>query len=185
MTIDTNVGKISFEKITLDNFNAHSLDDFKRYQVVTQTLQKINGEYVYADNHFIQDWDSDKLRDEAADILEKIAENAIVYGAFCDGKVVGMAYLGTRLFGSQMQYIELECFQVSYGFRGIGIGKTLFSLVCGDALKTKATKLYISSHPAKESHEAYRHLGCVLATEYIAEKVENEPFDIQLEYVLR
>ena len=44
--------------------------------------------------------------------------------------------------------------------------------------------LYISAHPSKESQAAYRSLGCVEAEEINKAIAENEPFDIQMEYVL-
>jgi len=42
----------------------------------------------------------------------------------------------------------------------------------------------ISAHFYKESQAAYRRLGCVEATEINQVIAENEPYDVQREYVL-
>ena len=175
---------ITYKKLTLDNFNGHSLDLFRRYQEIDQTLQKVNDNYVYISSPFTEDWNREKCRDVAKEIIEAISSGAITYGAFFEGRIIGFAYLGTELFGSNKQYIELKIFQVSYEFRNKGIGKELFRLVCNDAKNAGAEKLYISAHPSKESQEAYSHLGCVFAKEVNQELAENEPFDIQMECTL-
>ena len=45
-------------------------------------------------------------------------------------------------------------------------------------------KLYIFAHSSKESQAAYKALGCVPAEEIIPWIADEEPFDVQLEYVL-
>ena len=175
---------ITYKKLTLDNFNKHSLDSFRRYQVMKEILKKIDGQYIYADNPFTDDWSIEKCQSVAEDIIYAINKGAITYGAFYGDRVIGFAYLGTEYFGSQKQYLELEIFQVSYEFRNKGIGKELFKLVCNDAKKSGAKKLYISAHPSKESQEAYRHLGCTFAEEINQQLAENEPDDIQMECTL-
>ena len=57
-------------------------------------------------------------------------------------------------------------------------------MVCEEALRLGAEKLYISSHSSKESQAAYRALGCTPAEEINAGLAEEEPFDVQLEYIL-
>ena len=47
-----------------------------------------------------------------------------------------------------------------------------------------AKKLYISAHSSKESQAAYKALGCVYATEIIPWIAEEEPYDVQMEYIL-
>ena len=45
-------------------------------------------------------------------------------------------------------------------------------------------KLYISAHSSKESQAAYKAIGCVHAEEINQKLAEEEPCDVQLEYVL-
>lgn len=175
---------ITYAKLTTENFDEHSLDLFKRYQEVKQCLRYVNDQYIYVDNSFVEDWDIEKCRIVANEIIHAIKNGAIAYGAFYGNRVIGFIYVDTNYFGKENQYIELKLFQVSSEFRNKGIGKSLFSLTCTEAKKTKATKLYISAHSSKESQEAYRHIGCVPAQEINQQLAEDEPCDIQMEYSL-
>ena len=89
-----------------------------------------------------------------------------------------------HIFGAKASYAELVCFQISEEYRRQGIGRRLFSMVCEEALRLGAEKLYISSHSSKESQAAYRALGCTPAEEINASLAAEEPFDVQLEYRL-
>jgi GNAT superfamily N-acetyltransferase len=82
------------------------------------------------------------------------------------------------------QYVQLVTFQVSEPFRGMGVGRKLFEKAAGAAKGHGAKKLYISAHSSKESQAAYKALGCVHAEEIIPWIADEEPFDVQLEFVL-
>ena len=73
---------------------------------------------------------------------------------------------------------------MSKPYRRRGIGKELFKLACKTAKEVGAKKLYISAHSSKESQAAYRKLGCIEATEINQVIAENEPYDVQMEFVL-
>ena len=66
----------------------------------------------------------------------------------------------------------------------ITYGKALFYQACEEARRLGADKLYISAHSSKESQAAYKALGCVHAKEINPKLAEEEPCDVQLEYVL-
>ena len=66
----------------------------------------------------------------------------------------------------------------------MGVGRKLFEKAAGAAEGYGAKKLYISAHSSKESQAAYKALGCVHAEEIIPWIADEEPFDVQLEYVL-
>ena len=74
---------------------------------------------------------------------------------------------------------------VEEAYRRQGIGKRLFSAICGAARALGAEKLYISAHSSKESQAAYRALGCVNAQEIDAAHAAAEPYDVQMEYDLK
>ena len=107
------------------------------------------------------------------------------FGAFNGDRLIGFATLSHHIFGMTARYVQLICFQVSEEFRHQGIGRRLFSIVCEEALRLGADKLYISGHSSKESQAAYRALGCTFAEEVNESLAEAEPFDVQLEYRLR
>lgn len=66
----------------------------------------------------------------------------------------------------------------------MGVGRQLFTRLCAEARRIGAEKLYISAHSSRESQAAYRKLGCVHAEEIIPAIAQEEPWDVQLEYVL-
>ena len=139
---------------------------------------------VLVANEYVEDWDLNKRREVAREILYKIAGKGFAYGAFCEEKVVGYILVSNALFGSSDQYMELLLYHVSEPYRRRGIGKELFSLACKTAKELGAKKLYISAHSSKESQAAYRRLGCIEAAEINQEIAENEPYDVQMEFVL-
>lgn len=175
---------ISYQKLTDQNFRVDSLDDFVRHQEVTECWRRVDGRLVLVPVSFVEDWDIDKRRSVAGEILSCIKDHGFAFGAFCGGRTVGYICVSGKLLGSEGQYIELILFHVSEPFRRMGIGRELFRLACEEARRTGAKKLYISAHSSKESQSAYRSLGCVEAEEINQEIAENEPCDIQMEYQL-
>ena len=144
----------------------------------------MNGEWQMVPVVFTEDWDLLRLRAEADDILQAIAAGTPVVGTFDGDALVGFAQLGERL-GSRGQYIELVSYHVSAPYRGKGIGRRLFAVICDAARSLGAEKLYISAHSSRESQAAYRALGCVPAQEVDAMRAANEPCDVQMEYDLQ
>ena len=175
---------ITYSKLTKENFNLGSLDRFIRHHEVKECWRKIDGELVLVKNEFTENWGAEELREKARSVQNGIADGGFAYGAFDENEVIGFIYLTKRFFGSENQYIELKEFHVSEPYRRKGVGKELFKLACSEAREVGAKKLYISAHSSKESQAAYRCLGCVEAVEVDKKIAENEPFDIQMEYVL-
>ena len=177
---------IIVEKLTPENFNVHSLDDFSRYQVVTECWRCVDGEWRLLPISFIDDWDDDRpyAQTKTAELIDTVGRGTPVVGAFAWGRLIGFAMLGERL-GSRGQYIDLSSFHVSAPWRGRGIGRRLFAAACDAARSLGAEKLYISAHSSKESQAAYRALGCVNAVEIDAAHEMEEPCDVQMEFDLR
>lgn len=173
-----------YKALTRDNFCETSLDEFVRHQVVKEFWEHTDEGWRLRPTDFTEDWDHDRRREEAAEMLRTMGSERIQFGAFVDGRVVGYADICKRLFGSRGQYVELKSFQVSEPYRRMGIGKELFALAADAARRLGAKKLYISAHSSKESQAAYRALGCRHAEEIDKAIAENEPYDVQMEYVL-
>lgn len=164
-------------------FATDSLDAFVRHQEVQRCWRYVDGAWQLLPIAFTEDWDAERLRAEAAELLEMHAAGRPVFLARADGAVVGFATSGERL-GSRGQYIELRSLHVSEPWRGRGVGRLLFGAVCEAARKAGAEKLYISAHSSAESQAAYRALGCELAQEPDRAHVAAEPCDVQMEYDL-
>ena len=176
--------EIRIERLTEDNFNSRSLDDFIRHQVVKECWRKVEGQWTLLPIAFVEDWGLDKRREEAAEIAKGQQGRMTGYGAFQGKKLLGYITIGTERMGTAKQYIQLAAFQVSEPFRGMGVGRKLFEKAVETAKEYGAEKLYISAHSSKESQAAYKALGCVHAEEIIPRIAQEEPCDVQLEYKL-
>lgn len=177
--------KINYERLNAGNFNAHSLDDFVRHQKVSECWRNVNGEWKLVPICFEENWSLEKCQEIAADVVLHFENGQSAFGAFDREKVIGFITVSHEIFGKTAKYVQLDCFQVSEQYRGKGIGKKLFAMACEEAKNLGAEKLYISGHSSKESQAAYKALGCVHAKEINQKHVEEEPFDVQLEYSLK
>lgn len=178
------MNNIIIERLSEENFNPNSMDEFMRYEEISQVWRKVDGEYILTASEYIMDWDLEKRRETAMTILEGIRHGGFAYGAFDGKKLAGYIYVTGEKFGSSNQYTELALFHISAPYRRMGIGKQLFRLACDDARALGAQKLYISSGPTKNTQAAYSRFGCVHAEEIKASAVERYPGDIQLEFRL-
>ena len=176
--------EIRVERLTEDNFNTHSLDNFIRHQVVTECWRNVDGNWILLPISFVEEWSLDKCREEALAIANNLNGDMIDYGAFAETDLIGYITVGTEKLGTKKQYVQLVTFQVSEAFRGMGVGRKLFEKAVTIAREYGAKKLYISAHSSKESQAAYKALGCVHAEEIIPWIAEEEPCDVQMEYVL-
>ena len=175
---------ITFVRLTTENFNANSMDGFIRYQEVSESWVYQDGKLVLIPKKHAYDWDLDKRRDVAAEILAGITGKGFAFGAFCEGQVVGYIFLSGKILGSRNQYTKLDLFHISTPYRSKGLGRKLFELACTEARKTGIERLYISANPSRESQAAYRRLGCTDAEEIDRACAEAEPLDVQMEYRL-
>lgn len=178
------MGKIHYKRLNADCFNAHSLDSFVRHQTVTECWREVDNTWVLVPNPFVENWTMEQCRAIAEDIEHHMNRDQTAFGAFDGGRIVGFATVSHRIFGETANYVELVCFQVSEEYRHRGIGRKLFAMICEEALRLGADKLYISGHSSKESQAAYHALGCTHAAEVNEILAEKEPFDVPLEYIL-
>lgn len=175
---------VTIEKLTMDNFGENSLDRFSRHQVVTECWRCVDGQWGLYPVAFTEEWSQEKLREIAGEMVRELGEDLLGIGAFDGDRLVGYITLSRKILGSRGQYRQLDAFQVSQEHRGQGIGRQLFTRLCREAKTLGTQKLYISAHSSKESQAAYRALGCVHAEEIIPAIAQEEPCDVQMEFVL-
>lgn len=175
---------IHYEKLNNENFNIHSLNHFVRHQQVRECWRSVDGQWKLMPIEFEENWTVEECQKIAADVAARMEKDQTAFGAFDGDRVVGIIVISHGFFGNTAKYVKVGCFHVSEPYRGMGIGKTLFHLACEEARVIGADKLYISAHSSKESQAAYKALGCVHAKEINQKLAEEEPCDIQLEYVL-
>ena len=179
------MGQIQYKKLDANCFNAHSLDSFVRHQTVTECWRKVDNKWVLVPNPFVENWTTEQCQAIAEDIVQHMNHDQTGFGAFDGERIVGFATVSHRIFGKTANYVELVCFQTSEEYRHRGIGRKLFEMICEEALRLGADKLYISGHSSKESQAAYSALGCKYAEEINEILAEKEPFDVQLEYIMK
>ena len=176
---------IQYKRLDTTNFNGRSLDSFVHHQAVNECWRRSDNIWKLVPNVYEENWSQEQCREIAEDVVRHMNLDQTGFGAFNGDRLIGFATLSHHIFGMTARYVQLICFQVSEEFRHQGIGRRLFSIVCEEALRLGADKLYISGHSSKESQAAYRALGCTFAEEVNESLAEAEPFDVQLEYRLR
>lgn len=180
-----NKQKIKVRELTINDITESLLDYFKRYQEVNKVWRVENNRKVIKDIRFIEYWNYEKKQTVIyGQLKENLLNKGSVFGAFENNKLIGFASLSGTLVGENNEYIQLLQLQVSYGYRGQGIGKMLFHCCMEKAGKLGARKLYISGHSSIETQSFYTKMGCVDAKWVYQRQVELEPYDCQLEYVL-
>lgn len=157
---------------------------FIRRQVVTKCWRRHHGQWTVEDDPFVDDWTEADYEELIRHLQKTVRSGGFVYAAFYQNQLKGFVCVGSNLFGSARQYLDLTHIYVSEEMRGRGIGKTLFCAAKNWAKEHAAKKLYISAHSAVESQAFYRKMGCVEAEEYSPSHVAKEPFDCQLECAL-
>ncbi|BBF42525.1 hypothetical protein lbkm_1208 [Lachnospiraceae bacterium KM106-2] len=175
---------MNYREIELKEMNRSLFKEFNRYQKVVKCKAKVNGKWEIIDRPFIDDWTEEEYQFLVKCLTHTIEEGGVVFGCFVGNQLKGFASVEGSLIGSHGQYMDLTSLHVSMECRGRGIGKYLFLLAANWAKNRGAKKLYLSSHSAIESQEFYETVGCKEAEEYNQAHVEQEPCDIQLEYVL-
>ncbi|XMB72900.1 GNAT family N-acetyltransferase [Mycoplasmatota bacterium WC30] len=152
---------------------------FNRHQT-TEQIAFVDGFLIkHKKLRFEEEWDESKLESVSNYLKEISLKGGKVITAFHNDVVIGFANIDPNLFFNC--YLNVPYIHVSYEYRGKGIGKKLFNMLCEEAVKLGAKKLYISGHPAKETQVFYKKTGCVLAKKINQKLYDIEPGDIQLE----
>ena len=132
----------------------------------------------------VPDWSSKSKQNRIADLQNVYDKGATFYGAFDGAKLVGMSVLDHNPVQTGTDRLNLEGLWVSYGYRGVGVGKTLFQMAAQEARSRGAKVMYVSATPSENTVHFYQRLGCDHAKPIDPFLFEKEPEDIHLELVL-
>ena len=175
---------ITYQWLLKGKLSADLLDEFERWQEVRECWRKNGSEMKLVPLRYIQDWDLEKRRMVAADLIKLVENGGIACGAFLGSRLIGFASVDKKIFGDHRKYAELKMLQVSRPYRSRGIGRKLLRFISEESRCWGIDSIYISAHSSKESQAFYRAVGCIPASEVNAEIAANEPFDCQMELEL-
>lgn len=168
------------DEITLELFS-----HFQRHQTVGKCWRRAkDGSWCIKDDPFIDDWSEEDYNFLVTCLQNTIRTEGVVIGAFYQNELKGFVSVESELIGEKKEYLDLTSIHVSEDMRGQGGGRELFSRAAAWAKAHGGKKLYISAHSAVETQSFYRNLGCTEAVEYQISHVEQEPYDVQMEFVL-
>lgn len=132
----------------------------------------------------VPQWSGAWLQETLRFVQEQSDDGAILYGAFDEQELVGVAQVGTRLRGSERDTIQLCFLAVSRPYRRLGVATHLMALCKTVARERGARYLYISATPLSSAVSFYQSQGARLAHQVDAELLAREPDDIHLEITL-
>ena len=170
---------IEIKRADRSNFTELSMDSFDRFQEVQNVYRMENGKLLLINHPFTENWSSERKREKADEIL---SGRYITYCAFWGDMVVGEIMLIPELNENRL---IIDSFHVSHDYRRHGIGRRLIETVVDYARGHGAAALYASCCPAEETIKFYAATGFSPSEHPIPLYVEEEPFDIQMEYILR
>lgn len=166
---------IEIKRADRNNFCETSLDLFDRSQEVQNVWRMENGRLVLTFQPFSETWSPEQRRKKAGEIL---SGRYITFCAFEGDAVVGEIMLIPELNEDRL---IIDSFHVSRPFRRRGIGRRLLETAAEYARGRGASALYASCCSAEETIDFYRAMGFRLSEHPIPSRVEDEPFDIQME----
>lgn len=176
---------MEYRTLCVDEINTALFGGFIRRQVVEKCWRREENQWVIRDDPFIDDWSAEDYQTLVDCLKHTILTGDFVYAAFCDGVLKGFVSVEPELFGGSQGYLDLSSLHVSQDMRRRGIGTRLFLAAKEWAGKHGARKLYISAHSAVESQAFYHSQGCVEAQDYCQAHVEAEPYDCQMECMVK
>jgi predicted N-acetyltransferase YhbS len=156
-----------------------------RSEVIDGVYQHEQGQLVLRPGrHDVPGWAPETVEAYQPWLLDCFDRGGAFYGAFENGSLVGVSVLESRFIGPARDQLQLKFLHVARGYRGTGLGRTLFDLAAARARELGARRLYVSSTPSKSAVEFYLHLGCRVTDEVDPQLFALEPDDIHMEYDL-
>lgn len=176
---------IQYKNLKSNDIERELFRHFIRHQTVTKCIRKVEGKWCVKDDPFVDDWSEEDYAFLVRCLKNTADTGGLVLAAMLNGTLKGFVSVESLPMGTKNQYRDLSSIHVSEDMRGQGIGRELFNYAVKWTREQGAEKLYISSHSAIESQAFYKAMGCVEAEEYNKEHVEKEPYDCQLEYIIK
>jgi predicted N-acetyltransferase YhbS len=134
------------------------------------------------ERHDVKGWPAGEPEESDPWLLDCFDRGGTFYGAYEQGRLVGIAVLESRFIGRGRDQLQLKFLHVDRSCRRMGIGRRLFDLATSRARDLGARRLYVSATPSQNTVDFYLHLGCHVTDDVDAALFEREPEDIHLEF---
>ncbi|CAM2991977.1 GNAT family N-acetyltransferase [Hathewaya histolytica] len=157
------------------------LGQVDRKEVVNEVYYFRNNKLEIVNEFYnIESWNLKELNEYIIRLEDIYDRNGIIYGAFDNNKIVGLAALESKFIGRNNDQLKLDMLYISNNYRKKGIGKNLVNLLSKRAKELGAKSLYISATPFKNTVGFYFYMGAKVASEVNKELYELEPYDIHM-----
>ncbi len=161
------------------------LQEIDRSEVIEHIYYFRKGKLELETEHWeVKGWAPGQYENYLKALQHTYDGGGIVFGAFQEEKLVGVASLDKDFIGKEKNYLKLDKLYVSSTCRKLGVGKRLMEMAAEKARELGAKKLYVSATPSENTVHFYMGIGCRLTEELIPELFELEPEDIHMELVL-
>jgi len=125
-------------------------------------------------------WSEQECERHISTLSSELSNGGTLIGAIDGNLLVGVAVIGHRFIGENLDEIQLVFLHVSNCYRRKGIATKLFNTICKLAKDKGAEKLYVSATPSRSAVGFYVSHGCRLATKVNRELYKLEPEDIHM-----
>lgn len=177
------MGNLDYRELRLDECEA--INDMNPAQYIGRAWREKDGirqlvEINYQDTNWPNGYEN-----HLNNMKKTIIDGGHAVGVFDENKkLLGFSTVNNEFFGDSYRYVLLDQLFISLEYRGKGLGKALFMLSVEAAKRMGAEKIYICAGSAEETIGFYFSIGCREAEEVNKELYENDPRDLQLEYLL-
>ena len=158
---------IRIERLTVDNFDEHSLNDFDRRQEVHHLCQIVDGKVEKQEWWFSEFWGPWRKKEVTEALM---SDHYVSFVALDDNRVIGFAGLKIH-----EDHIELEQLHVARPYRHQGIGRKLFDTAMNEAASRDYDEVVIKAFAAEDTIAFYQTMGVQLVGNV-------SPFDIETVY---
>jgi GNAT superfamily N-acetyltransferase len=173
---------VTLYDLAVEDVDRYCLKGFIRDQVTTHVMVLEDNRLVEKADDFSESWDEMKLNQISLYLKMCLQRGGVVLVIIKNHTVIGFGSIEPTVHFDT--YIQMPYLHISAPYRHKGYGKVLFLSLKTAAKKLGVEKLYISTHPDRDTQAFYRSVGCQLAKQVIPKIFDKEPRDIQLEVKL-
>ncbi|WP_300246193.1 GNAT family N-acetyltransferase [Pseudomonas sp.] len=135
----------------------------------------------YAQHEVVEGWPEGEAEHDALILQQCYQRGGWLYGVFDGPALVAAAVVDCLpIEAAGLDLRQLKFLHVSRAYRGLGLGRQLFTLAREQALFMGAQGLYVSATPSRHTVDFYTGLGCELLAIPDPELLRLEPEDIHL-----